>query len=509
MSSTIDKALSSTLVDSRPAKAEALRLARQVLVGGKLQAALSADTIDIVNPATLEVISTVPRCYAADVDRAVDAASAAFTEWSRMPARERGRRLSKGIDLLEAHAEELACLQTLETGHALAYLSRGDVGACIDMLRMFAGLGGELKGRTVPDLPGLLHYTTCEPLGVVGAVIPWNGPVFTMSAKIGPSIMAGNTLVIKTAEEAPWSVLRACELLQSVLPAGVINVISGFGEEAGKPLAEHPKVRKVTFTGSVPVGQKIVHYAADKLVHVTLELGGSNPNIVAADADLSLAIPGIVMGMRFSRQSQSCIAGSRIFVHADVYDEVVSQVVARVKQMVVGDPFDTQTQIGALSSQRQFNRLDKLLERVRAVPGAKVLCGGGRPVNQALGRGLFLEPTLVEGIPNSSSLCQEEVFGPVGMFIRWTNYEDMVAAANDTPYGLIATFWSRDIAKSLDFVSRIQAGLVQVNHYSGPRPNVAYGGTKMSGMGKEYSLESMIQHFTFSKTVILNPGKVS
>jgi acyl-CoA reductase-like NAD-dependent aldehyde dehydrogenase len=208
MSSTIDKGLSSTLVDSRPAKAEALRLARQVLVGGKLQAALSADTIDIVNPATLEVISTVPRCYVADVDRAVEAASAAFTEWSRMPARERGRRLSKGIDLLEAHAEELACLQTLETGHALAYLSRGDVGACIDMLRMFAGLGGELKGRTVPDLPGLLHYTTCEPLGVVGAVIPWNGPVFTMSAKIGPSIMTGNTLVIKTAEEAPLSVLH-------------------------------------------------------------------------------------------------------------------------------------------------------------------------------------------------------------------------------------------------------------------------------------------------------------
>jgi acyl-CoA reductase-like NAD-dependent aldehyde dehydrogenase len=498
----------SSRVDPAATYREAQRLADKVLVGGLLQAAIAEATLDVVNPATMEVISRAPSCGAPDIARAVASAQAAFPAWSRLPARERGRRLAQGADLIAAHAEELARLQTLETGHALATLSRGDVGAAIDMLRMFAGLAGEIKGRTVPDLPGMLHYTTCEPLGVVGAIIPWNGPVFTLSAKIGPAIIAGNTIVIKTAEEAPLAVLRACELLQAALPPGVVNVVSGIGEEAGRELALHPAVRKVTFTGSVPVGQQIMHYAASKLCPVTLELGGSNPNIVAADADLALAVPGIVLGMRFARQSQSCIAGSRIFVHADVYDQVVAQVVTAVSLLVVGDPFDERTQIGALSSQRQYDRLQAALERVRATPGARVLRGGGRPSDPALKKGLFLEPTLVDGITNSSSLCQEEIFGPVGFFIKWTDHEEVIAAANDTPYGLIATLWTRDLARALDFVSRIQAGLVQVNNYNGPRPNVAYGGTKMSGLGKEYSLESMIQHFTFSKTVLLNAGQI-
>lgn len=499
--------IASSRVDASATYREAQRLARKVLVGGELQAAIAQDVIDVVNPATLEVVSTAPRCGAADVARAVASAQAAFPAWSRMPARERGRRLAKGADLLEAHAEELARLQTLETGHPLAALSRGDIGAGIDMLRLFAGVSSELKGRTVPDSPGILHYTTCEPLGVVGAIIPWNGPVFTMSAKLGPAIVAGNTLVIKTAEEAPLAVLRACELLQAVLPPGVVNVICGYGEEAGRPLAEHPAVRKVTFTGSVPVGQQIMHYVVPKLCQVTLELGGSNPNIVAADADLALAVPGIVQGMRYARQSQSCIAGSRIFVHADVYDRVIDEVVERVGKLVVGDPFDEKTQIGALSSKRQYERLCGALQRVRATPGARILRGGGRPADPGLANGLFLEPTLVDGIPNSAALCQEEIFGPVGFFIRWTDYDEVIAAANATQYGLIATLWTRDLGRALDFASRIEAGLVQVNNYNGPRPNVAYGGTKLSGLGKEYSLESMIQHFTFSKTVLLNAGR--
>jgi acyl-CoA reductase-like NAD-dependent aldehyde dehydrogenase len=496
-----------SIVDAAPAYREAKRLAGKVLVNGELRAAIAEERIDVVNPATLEVVSSAPRCRAPDIDRAVAAAEAAFAGWARTPARERGRRLAKGADLLEAHAEELACLQTLETGHPIAALSRGDVAAGIDMLRMFSGLGGELKGRTVPDAHGVLHYTTCEPLGVVGAIIPWNGPVFTMSAKLGPSLVAGNTLVIKTAEEAPLAVLRACEILQTVLPPGVLNVVCGFGEEAGKPLAEHPAVRKVTFTGSVPVGQQIMHYVAPKLCQVTLELGGSNPNIVAADADLDLAVPGIVLGMRYARQSQSCIAGSRIFVHADVYDRVVDEVRARVDKLVVGDPFDERTQIGALSSKRQFDRLQSSLEEIRRTPGARIIRGGGRPTDPRLARGLFLEPTLVDGVPNSARLCQDEIFGPVGFFIRWNDYEEVIRAANDTRYGLIATLWTRDLGHALDFVSRIQAGLVQVNNYNGPRPNVAYGGTKMSGLGKEYSLESMIQHFTFSKTVLIAAGR--
>jgi acyl-CoA reductase-like NAD-dependent aldehyde dehydrogenase len=337
-------------VDPAPAYREARRLSGKVLFDGRLHDPLADATLDVVNPATQEVIGSAPRCAEADVARVVASAANAFPAWARTPARERGRLLARGADLLAAHAEELALLQTLETGHPIAALSRGDVATCVDMLRLFSGLAGELKGRTIADAPGILHYTSIEPLGVVAAIIPWNGPLFTMSAKIGPSLIAGNTLVIKVAEEAPFAVLRACELLQSVLPPGVLNVLCGVGEAVGRPLAEHPAVRKITFTGSVPVGQKLMAYAAPKLCPVTLELGGSNPNIVAADADLELAIPGIVAGMRYARQSQSCIAGSRVFVHADVYDRVVEQVVQRVGRLVVGDPLDEATQIGSLSS---------------------------------------------------------------------------------------------------------------------------------------------------------------
>lgn len=499
----------STRVDPAPAYREARRLAGQVLLDGRLQPALSTQTIEVINPATGGLIAQAPRCGAPDVERAVASSAAAFIGWSRMPARERGRLLARGADLLESRLAELALLQTLETGHPIAALSRGDVAAGIDMLRLFAGLAGELKGRTVPDVPGMVHYTRCEPLGVVAAIIPWNGPIFTMAAKIGPSIVAGNTLVIKTAEEAPFAVLLACEILQSLLPPGVVNVVSGYGEEAGRPLAEHPAVRKVTFTGSVPVGQRIMGYVASKLVPVTLELGGSNPNIVAADADLEIAVPGIVQGLRYSRQSQSCIAGSRIFVHADVYDRVVEQVVERVGRLVVGDPLDERTQVGALSSRRQYDRLLGVLERVRATPGARVLAGGAHPGDPALASGFYLQPTLVDGIDNAATLCQEEVFGPLAFFMRWTDHDEMIAAANATSYGLVATLWTQDIGKALDFVSRVQAGLVQVNNYQGPRPNVSYGGTKMSGVGKEYSLESMIQHFTFSKTVLLAGGRTA
>ena len=494
-------------VDPTAALAHALRLSGKVLFDGSLHEPLADGSLSVLNPATQQLIGSVPRCGAADVARVVASAQRAFAGWARTPARERGRLLTRGADLLAAHAEELALLQTIETGHPIAALSRGDVATGIDMLRLFAGLAGELKGRTVPDVPGIVHYTTCEPLGVVAAIIPWNGPVFTMSAKIGPAVIAGNTLVIKVAEEAPFAVLRACELLQSVLPPGVLNVLCGVGEEVGRPLAEHAAVRKITFTGSVPVGQTIMTYAAAKLCPVTLELGGSNPNIVAADADLELAIPGIVAGLRYGRQSQSCIAGSRIFVHADVYDRVVQQVVDRVGRLVVGDPLLESTQIGALSSRRQFERLQGVLQRVRDTPGARILRGGGPPADPALAQGLYLEPTLIDGVPNTAALCQEEVFGPLSFFIRWTDHEEVIQAANATRYGLIATLWTQDIGRALDFVSRIEAGLVQVNHYNGPRPNVSYGGTKMSGLGKEYSLESMIQHFTFSKTVLLGAGR--
>ena len=488
------------------ATADAQRLSRKVVVGGKLCAPLTSETFAVENPADLSTIADAPRCGADDVDRAVTVAHAAFPGWAKIPARTRGDLLRRAADAIERESESLARLLCLETGNALATQARPEVASAVDMLRLFAGLGSELKGRTLPWENGQLCYTTRDPLGVVGAIIPWNAPLFLTAVKLGPSLVAGNTLVLKTAEQAPLAVLRCIEILQDILPPGVANVISGFGPEAGKPLAEHRKVRKVSFTGSGAVGRQIMHYAADKLCPVTLELGGKSPNIILADADLDLVIPGIITGMRFTRQGQSCSAGTRLFIHDAVYDEVVARTMAEMGRLRIGPPMDEDTQVGAIISGEQFERITGYVELARKTPGVKILCGGARPADPALQRGYFYQPTLIEGAPNSSRMCQEEIFGPVATVSRWTDYEAMLGEANDTEFGLAAAIWTRDLARAVDLVQRIEAGFVQVNQYITPRASLSYGGLKMSGLGKENTLESMLDHFTSSKTVIINPG---
>jgi acyl-CoA reductase-like NAD-dependent aldehyde dehydrogenase len=494
------------LIDSAAARAEAKRLSNKVLVGGSLVAAETDATIDVIHPPTMEVIATVPRCGAADAARAVEAAAKAFPVWSRIPARERGRLIAQAADRIEAELETLSQLQTLETGHPIASQSRGDMATAVDMLRMFAGVSGELKGETVPDAQGVLHYTTCEPIGVIAAVIPWNGPVFTLSAKIAPALVAGNTIVVKSAETAPLAVLRCAEIIQSFLPPGAINMISGVGEEVGKPLVQHPAVRKATFTGSVNVGKLISQYVADKLIPVTLELGGKNPNIVMADADLALAIPGVVAGMRFMRQGQSCIAGSRILIQDSIYDEVVEGAVKLMNALVVGDPFDENTEVGTIISQKQMDRIQSFVSSVKDIPGARVLCGGSPEADSSMPGRLFMRPTLIDNVPHDAPLCQEEIFGPVAVAVRFTDFEDAIRIANDSVFGLAAAMWTRDLGTAMQFAARIEAGLVQVNQYAGPRANVSYGGLKVSGLGKEYTLQSMLNHFTRSRTIQINAG---
>jgi len=485
---------------------EAERLSGKVLVEGGLGPALTEETFVVENPANMAVVASAPRCREADVERAVTSAHDAYPAWAAIPARQRGRMVARIADLIEAETESVAALLSLETGNALANQARPELAGAIDMLRLFAGLGGELKGRTVPSGPGILHYTTRDPLGVVAGIIPWNAPVYLMAAKIGPALVAGNTMVLKTAEQAPLSVLRCAEIAQQVLPPGVFNVISGYGEEAGRPLAEHPLVRKVTFTGSWTVGREIARYVAGKLCPVTLELGGKNPNIIMADADLGRAIPGVIQGMRFTRQGQSCTAGSRVFVHRDVYDRVIEGVVERLEALRLGDPLDEATAVGAMISQEQFERCQYYVDIARNMPGARFHCGGGRPDDPDLQKGLFFSPTLIDGIPNDSPVCQEEIFGPVACVLPWTDFDEMMAAANDTAFGLAATLWTRDLSRAMEFAENIQAGFVQVNQYDAPKPNVAYGGLKMSGVGKECSRESMIDHFTTSRTIIINRG---
>jgi len=440
------------------------------------------------------------------VDRAVGVAKKAFKSWSRVTAKERGALMSKLADIIEEHADDIARLEALETGNAYSTQARPELNMAIEVLRMFAGFATELKGNTVPWVNGTLHYTTRDPLGVVAAIIPWNAPILLWASKIAPAIVAGNTVVLKTAEQAPLAVLKCTELAQLALPAGVVNTISGIGEECGRPLAEHKDVRKITFTGSCPVGRQIMHYAADKICPVTLELGGKSPNIVMPDADMDLAIPGVIQGMRFSRQGQSCTAGSRLFLHKDVADEVIERVIASVKSLKLGDPMDPESEIGTIISQEQFDRVTRYVELARNTPGAEILCGGGRPDNPELQKGLFFAPTLIKHVPHESACAQEEIFGPVAVVFEWDDFATMMDRANDTEYGLAATLWTRDLSHAMRFVDEIEAGLVQVNQYGTPIANVAYGGLNQSGLGKELSLESMLEHFTRSRTVIINQG---
>ncbi len=489
------------------AMAVARRLSGKILVQGKITDAITDDMIEVIHPGNQQVIGQVPKCGPADVDAAVASANAAFTTWRRTPARERGRMLQKAADAIEAQMNLVAHVLALDTGNALRTQARPETSSSFDLLRMFGGLAGELKGETVPNMSAdVLHYSTRDPIGVIAGIIPWNAPLFLFTAKVAPALAAGNTIVVKSAEQAPLCVLFLAEIINGFLPAGVLNVISGYGEECGKPLCKHPIVRKVTFTGSLPVGKAIAGYAAPKLAPVTLELGGKNPSIVLPDADLDLAIPGIIDGMRYTRQGQACTAGSRVFVHRDIYNQVIEGVVAQLANIKLGNPLDEATDMGAIISAEQYERTAKYMDIARKTPGMRVLFGGEEPTAPYLKHGFFYPPTLLDGLSLDSQVCQDEIFGPVATALPFETFDQMIEQANDTPFGLSANLWTRDLSRALEYIERIEAGFVQVNQCAAPRSNVSYGGIKMSGLGKEYALDSMLHHFTSSKTVLINRG---
>ncbi len=483
------------------------RLSNQVLISGKLTNALSHQSFDVIHPGDLSVIGSAPMCTEADVNAAVESAETAFHKWKKVPARDRGRMLQKAADYVEKNSVLLEQVLALDTGNAIRTQARPETASSIDLLRMFGGLAGELKGETVPSGNSqVLQYTTRDPIGVIAGIIPWNAPLFLFVAKIAPAIAAGNTVVIKTAEQAPLCVLLMAEMINTELPAGVLNIISGFGEQCGKPLVQHPAIRKVTFTGSLEVGQAISGYVAPKLCPVTLELGGKNPSIVMADADLELAVPGIIDGMRYTRQGQACTAGSRVFIHESIYDQVIDGVVKKLAEIKLGNPLDEQTDMGAIISAEQFKRTLDYMEIAKKTPDARILFGGNCPTDAYLSRGYYYPPTLLDGLSLESRLCQEEIFGPIATVLPFSKFDEMIDAANNTPYGLAANLWTRDLSRALEYIDRIEAGFVQVNQCVAPRSNVSYGGLKMSGLGKEYALDSMLNHFTCSKTVLINPG---
>jgi acyl-CoA reductase-like NAD-dependent aldehyde dehydrogenase len=478
--------------------------AERMLIDGQAADAQDGRVIDVENPADHSLIAQVPRAGEADVDRAVAAAARAFGTWRSVPPRERGRLLLRIADAIDAETESIARTLSLETGNAIRTQARPEVRNAADVFRYYGGVASELKGETVPLGEHMLCYTRREPIGVVGAIVPWNAPVVLGSLKIAMAVAAGNTLVLKAAEDAPLALLRVARLAAESLPPGVMNLLTGYGEECGAALARHPLVRKLSFTGSTEVGKLIMHAAADRIVPVSLELGGKSPAIVFPDANDDRTVDGVITGMRFTRQGQSCTAGSRLFLHRSIFDSFLEKLVAKLRTLKIGDPTDDATDMGAIINRKQFDRVCSYIEDGLRQPDARLVLGGLPAKQGPLANGYFVEPTVFAGVRNDWRIAREEIFGPVLVAIPWDDEIEAVRMANDSHYGLAAYVWTRDLPKALRTAHAIESGWVQVNQGVGQFPGQSYGGFKQSGIGREYSLEGMLDSFTQRKCVTVN-----
>jgi phenylacetaldehyde dehydrogenase len=468
---------------------------RKVLIDGRWVPAQSGETFDVFNPATGSLIARAAACGKADVDLAVAAARKAFDRgpWPRMSPSERGRIIWKIGDLILQNLEELAQLESLDNGKPIAVARAADVPLAADLFHYMAGWATKIEGNTiglsVPYTPGTEYhaYTRKEPIGVVAQIIPWNFPLLMAAWKLGPALTTGCTVILKLAEETPLSGLRLAQLCQEAgLPEGVLNVLTGFGEPCGAPLAAHPQVDKVAFTGSTEVGRLIVKAAANDLKKVTLELGGKSPNIILDDADMELAIAGAANAIFFN-QGQCCCAGSRLFVHEKKYDEVVEGVTNFAKGIRLGPGLDTRTQMGPLVSQTQLERVTGYL-RAGQEQGARALCGGNRIGDT----GYFVEPTVLVDTSNDMSVYKEEIFGPVVTALPFKDLdEDLLNRANDTIYGLAAGVYTRDMAKAHRIANRLRAGTVWINCYNIFDAALPFGGYKQSGWGREMGHDAL------------------
>jgi acyl-CoA reductase-like NAD-dependent aldehyde dehydrogenase len=475
-----------------------------MLIGGQWVESASGARLAVENPARRAPIAEVPRANAADVERAVAAGTRAYADWRKVVPRERGKALLRIAEALQARSEELARTIALETGNALRTQARGEANITADIFRYFGGLASELKGETLPLGEHVLSYTRREPLGVVGAIIPWNAPVMLAALKIAPALCAGNTMVLKAAEDAPLGVLLMAEICQQFLPTGVLNVLTGYGEECGGPLANHPGIAKLSFTGSTEVGKIVMRAAAERIVPVSLELGGKSPSIVYPDADQDWAVDGIIAAMRFTRQSQSCTAGSRLFLHEDIFDSFLGKLEKKTTALTIGDPLDEKTDIGTIINNKQFTKVCRYVDEGLRRSDARLVFGGLPPRTGPLSEGYYALPTVFADQSNDWRLAREEIFGPVLVAIRWSDEAAAIRMANDSHYGLAAYVWTHDIGAGLRTAHAIEAGWVQVNQGGGQVPGMSYGGFKQSGIGREFSLEGMLDSFTQRKSVTVN-----
>jgi phenylacetaldehyde dehydrogenase len=473
----------------------------KMFIGGEWLPAASRREFPVYDPSSGTVIAQVAEGEAEDVDTAVQAARRALPAWRAISPAERANLLWKLTELIERDADFLAQLDTLNVGLPLDKTRHGEIPAMIDDFRYYAGWTTKIQGKTIPvSTPSYMVYTTREPMGVCGAIIPWNYPLEGVSGKLGPALACGNSVVLKPAEETPLSALWIGKLVtEAGFPPGVVNIVPGFGEGAGAALANHPGVDKIAFTGSTEVGRKIVHASAGNLKRISLELGGKSPNVILADADLNRAIDQSVWAI-YAHAGQNCIAGSRLYLERKIYDQVLDQLMERIREIRVGSAFNSQTQVGPLISQRQLERVSGYIQEGRAA-GAAVKLGGERPLGVPEG-GYFLEPTLFTEVRETMAVVQEEIFGPVLCVLSFEDLDELIQRANDTTYGLAASIWTRDLNKAARFAQEIQAGIVWINGHGLYDSAAPFGGYHHSGYGRELG-EDSISEYTQVKTVWL------
>lgn len=465
-----------------------------LLIGGELVPPRDGATMSAINPATGRALCEIPLGSPEDVSRAVSAAKASFPLWRDTSAAERASLVSRLADAVEAHGDELALLDTWDNGSPIREM-RNDVRFAAAQMRYFAGLALQLRGETIPTPDGSLDFTLHEPFGVVGRIIPFNHPLLFAAARIAAPLVAGNTVVLKPSEQTSLSALRLGELAREILPAGVLSVVTGYGDTVGDALVRHPDVPRIAFTGDVAVGRRIQASAAETVVKtVTLELGGKNPIIVFPDADIDDAVAGALRGMNFTWQGQSCGSTSRLFVHRSIFDAFVDALGARMDALRQGDPTDETTEVGAIVSERQHAKVMTYIEMGLDHPGARLVAGGGPPQDDALRDGLFVRPTLFVLEDDDIPLVREEIFGPVLVAMAFETYEEVIERANSVKFGLTASVWTPDVRTALRAARDLQAGYVWVNTSSTHIPGAPFGGVKSSGVGREEGIEELYSY---------------
>lgn len=473
-----------------------------LLIGGRRVVPRTGQYFESINPATEQVIARIAKGGAEDVDIAVSSARSAFEgEWGHLKASDRGRLLLKLADLIEKNGDELVMLESLDSGKPVSAVRRQDLPAVIDTLVFYAGMADKINGQVIPARTDALTYTVREPLGVVGAIIPWNFPMMIGMWKFAPALACGCTLVVKPAELTSLTALRIGELaLEAGMPAGTFNIVTGPGRVVGDAMVHHPDIDKITFTGSPGVGRQIMQGAAGNLKRVTLELGGKSANVIFPDADIDAAVKAAGSGIFFNT-GQVCSAGSRILAHASIYDEVVERLAARAKSMRIGDPLEASTSMGPLVSATQMKRVLDYIDIGRG-EGASIVTGGQRNGDT----GYYVQPTVFAGVEHEMRVSQEEIFGPVAAVIKFENDDDAIRIANGTAYSLAAGVWTADVTRAHRFTRALKAGTVWVNTYGPTDIRLPWGGARDSGLGREHG-DMAVDNFTEPKAVWINTGR--